>query len=208
MKSPSTYTGVIAPGKFTILDQEGDEFYFTTQTCPDPTVIPVLRVSPSNTQNETNVMQGQGMYIQEAFKGLRLTNNGSSPLTFEVVVGFRAGGQFIDNTLNVIRAALTNVFQYIPPLTRMVSQATLLNAGDLIALPGTGIGGNFQRKAVLVSNSDATNSVTICDLPGTSVLCYVEPNTSIILEVSGAVSVKNPNLVAVNASVSELWFYT
>lgn len=208
MKSPSTFTGTIAAGKFETLPIDGDEFYFITQTCPDLTVIPTLKVSPINVQNETSIMQGQGMFVSEGFKGLRLTNETASPITFEVVVGYRAGGQFIDNTLNVIRAALTNVFQYIPPVTRIVPAVTTLTAGQILPLPGTAAGGNYQRKAVLISNPDPTEKVQLCDLSGATVLCNVEPQMSIIVDVSGPVAVKNPALVAVNAAVSEIWYYS
>lgn len=206
MKSPSTFTGSIAAGAFQTIPLEGDEFYFITQVSANNNVTPKFSVSPINTQNETTISQGQGMFIAETFKGLKLFNKTSTAISFELVIGFREGGSFIDNTLNQVASQLTQIYTYQPPATAATSAATSIAAGVILPLSGAAVGINYRRKALIVSNSDASSRITVCDFSGATVLCYVEPSSSIIIDVSGPVAVKNPSASSVAVSVTEIWY--
>lgn len=74
-----------------------------------------------------------------------------------------------------------------------------------VSLTGAAPDGFTARKAVIISNDDPGNKLTVYDAAGTKCL-RVYPMTSVRLDTSEAVIVKNDNAAPVAATISELWY--
>lgn len=93
--------------------------------------------------------------------------------------------------------------------TELVAQELaggLIPGGGSVTLPGIPSGNRIMRKAVIVSNDDPSQKLTITD--GTNAALRVYPFTSVRLDASGPVKVVNSNGGAVSACVSEIWYVT
>lgn len=74
-----------------------------------------------------------------------------------------------------------------------------------LELDGKPPAGCFMRKAVIVSNDDPSNKLTILDESGVPIV-RIYPFTSVRLDAVGAVSVRNDAGSAVACAVSEIWY--
>jgi hypothetical protein len=80
-----------------------------------------------------------------------------------------------------------------------------INAGASAIFTGAPVGSQIQRKAIVVSNIDANNTLVIRD-KNNNFCCAVFPNTSITLPISGEVRVFNPTGANIQCYVSEVWY--
>lgn len=141
------------------------------------------------------------------FKMLTVTNLTAEENVIEILISGATEqgiGTITDDRLNIIRerGAMTTV----DADSRLVAHEVSIPANSGYALPPTLIAGDIRRKAVIVSNGDATsNRLLIRDAAGVAG-CLVEAKETAVVEVSGFVEVYNPNPIAVQLYASEIYW--
>ena len=98
-------------------------------------------------------------------------------------------------------------FAIIEPTTTLRAQAGSLAGATGIDLTPTLSAGEVRRKALTVSNGSATDRLQIRDASG-NVALIIFPETSIILPISEACELYNPNPGAVDYSIGQIIWNT
>jgi len=152
-----------------------------------------------------SVGTGKAFPEEQFFTSLELQNFESAAVTITIFVGF---GDFLDHRTTIVGNRLTSILPVIEPDTRLLADAaTTLATGGTIAKNGVAPDTTYlKRKAVLVSNLDASGNLQVIDYAGTNVALNVFPGTSVIVPTSGPVTIKNVSGGTIALAVSEVWW--
>lgn len=164
-----------------------------------------IGVKPDKTQEELfTVGTGKEFSEDQPFRQLQITNYSPDVVTITLFAGF---GDYIDKRTTIVGNRLTSILPVIEPKTKPIAGAVTSIAGNAaIALSGVPATGQLRRKAIVVSNVDANLNLQILDGTGTNIILTIFPNTSIILPISEACSIKNPNGSALALTYGEIWW--
>ncbi|AHF94464.1 hypothetical protein OPIT5_16700 [Opitutaceae bacterium TAV5] len=180
----NVYNLIIPHGQPTALNAAGKFLYVVDAS--GPVELKVDDMSPSI------LRAGQGMIFDGTFERIELQSPEGVRMPVKLWIGFTA---FIDNRQSVV-----------PAKTRDHARADgAIGPNTKVDFAGRYEASDIQRKSILVSNLDTTLSVELLDAAG-NVMLNIWPQTSIVHETSGPVSVRNPNANAVSVRISETIF--
>lgn len=176
----------------------GTSFYVSASSA-------AIMVRPSGGEF-TSYVQGTGLQILNGFDSLEINNPGSSPVSFQIFVGFDT---FLDRRLFLAQSNTPNVAfpTYSTPMTAPAVAITDLSGQGFFDLDGNPWLA-IQRLYIVISNVDASATVLV-QKQGTvtqngPAIAAVFPNTSWIEALSGnfALNVGGGN---VNCIVHEIY---
>jgi len=194
-RASTVKSSVIPAGGYFNLEQFGNRFYFINATAG------VLVRADQGVQKPYRKSTGEDFEKQNAFfNRLEIYNPNAFNVYVQLWVGF---GEYLDTT-----AELIELFARYYPVT-IPSQT--IGGGSYVSLNGNPSGVQLQRKGVVVSNNDPSNSIIIKDVDPTTNLpvtggCLVFPKTSVYLPISGACAIANDTGAGIVVYVSELWY--
>ena len=138
----------------------------------------------------------------DRFRKLKFKNEHTAANDVEIIVG---EGDFHDNRLTLVPGRYVGIPTYPAPTRLKVNDATSIAAGGSVDLPATWTAPDRIRKAIIVQNLDAALALEI--RVGAAVANTV-PGSPIPIthtfELSGPVTIYNPNGSAVACHISEI----
>jgi hypothetical protein len=185
-KSSQVLRLTIAAGASETIRATGSRFY----VCESPVR---LRIK-ADQGSAADYGQGCGLSCTDGafFECLEVANPAQTEVGIVLYVGF---ADYVDQRSEVME-----------PPSRFVAHEVAIPANSGYAIPANLQANDIRRKAVVVSNGDATSlRLLIRDIAGKAG-CLVESKETAVLEVSGFVEVYNPNPVAVQMYASEVYW--
>lgn len=143
----------------------------------------------------------------EKFTRLTLVRPTGFDGTITVKIAVGSGVRFIDGRTQISAKNLGfPVYEAPSRLVGKLLAGGVINGLTTVSLNAVAPAADLKsRKAVIVSNDDPANKLEILDAAGTACV-RVYPFTSVRLDISGPVSVRNPNGASVAACVAEIWY--
>jgi hypothetical protein len=164
----------------------GESFYFLGATAP------IEAKTDKTSYKPYRKGTGENFPAELRFTRLEIKNDNAFAVQVTLWAGF---GQYIDNRFEIVDT-FTSIQGWV---------SSQINAGASAIFTGAPVGSQIQRKAIVVSNIDANNTLVIRD-KNNNFCCAVFPNTSITLPISGEVRVFNPTGANIQCYVSEVWY--
>lgn len=189
-RSAKLFTIILAasgtPGDTQGLSFYGNSFYI--RAC-----LGTVNISTEKTpQKPYRTGQGEKFIDELIFDRIEISNPNSYVVSVQIWVGF---GEYIDKTFQVVEG-YTVIVGWI---------ARKVTAGQMVSFLGAPTGSNFQRKALLISNDDITNSLYVTDSAGNYAVT-IKAGFQYNLPVAGPMIVRNDTAGDIAVSISEIYY--
>lgn len=152
-----------------------------------------------------NVGTGARFPGEAQFRHLIVRNSGANSVYVEIIGGY---GDYIDNRLNIVRerpGQVQAVQDQPTEATGWVGTSLAATTGQ--TFDGTPPAGYTQRKAIIITNRDATTAeLQIRETATGNVIGIIFASTAQVYFVSGSVEVFNPNGAPISCHVGEIWY--